>query len=301
MKKRFLFTALVIVVSVYLSSSVFAARKAAVNSETDVFEKSNPNSQVIDTLSEGSSIKTSNFPRNGFYKVRTPGGKIGWVMEDALDFQSAPTKQERTKKREYKQMRIQGFGGMDFFTASEINNLFAINALKNGFYGGGEISYYILKDLALVLRGEKIFKFINMEDPSTGLLFALEISSMPFSGGIAYNLSQSDEMRIEFFLLGGVGVNTKAKSVANDYPAPNVTEINTSAIAITSKFELSWNLSKSFSFFVEGGYRYLSTAKITPTTEGYGFEIFTDSSGNYPPTAVSLSGPFAGLGISVYF
>ncbi|HLE01446.1 MAG TPA: SH3 domain-containing protein [Bdellovibrionota bacterium] len=45
---------------------------------------------AIATLARGTWVTSSKGLKNGFYKVRTPDGRLGWVPSKAIDFRQAP-------------------------------------------------------------------------------------------------------------------------------------------------------------------------------------------------------------------
>lgn len=76
---------------VSLSPSAWAARRAVVDAaEVEVRKGPTDESEILAKLSKGSQLAVSNYPTEGFYKVRTPKGEIGWVKADTLVLGALP-------------------------------------------------------------------------------------------------------------------------------------------------------------------------------------------------------------------
>ena len=63
-------------------------------SEILVYEEPSHFSKVIERLPIATALEASNFPTQGFHKVRTPSGTLGWVEAQLLNLESPPTLEE---------------------------------------------------------------------------------------------------------------------------------------------------------------------------------------------------------------
>jgi uncharacterized protein YgiM (DUF1202 family) len=70
---------------ILLSTSVGAAQLAIVDVDsTPLYENPNTLSKVQIRLKKGQKVAASTYPLNGYYKVRTGKGMIGWVTTNVL-------------------------------------------------------------------------------------------------------------------------------------------------------------------------------------------------------------------------
>lgn len=77
---------------VMVPAVAFAARFATVDDDEVIVHKG-PGKKFdeVSRLKRGARIHASNYPTEGYYKVRTPAGKIGWVKADSLVLDPIPT------------------------------------------------------------------------------------------------------------------------------------------------------------------------------------------------------------------
>jgi uncharacterized protein YgiM (DUF1202 family) len=66
-------------------TSAHAARTAVVDKDnTDLLRGPQQDAQVVTELKKGQHVTASNYPTEGYYKVRTVDGTIGWVKANTL-------------------------------------------------------------------------------------------------------------------------------------------------------------------------------------------------------------------------
>ncbi len=318
-----------------------ASRAALVDAETvDVVAAPSKNAKILDKLNKGQQIAVSNLPIDGYYKVKTSNGVLGFVPADQLLLQAPPSEEAPVQappqgsdlstpgsmpqglpeqrvgsarpaalgeapfrdKPLKKHLRLKGFGGYNFFSVTDGNGLFQADALKYGFNAGGEFAFMFTPDLAMVVRLEKMFKSVFARDTATLKTFQIDVSSIPFQMGIELTLIRDRRLSTHFSILGGLAVQTLLQSTALNEDAPNVTEHSAQAFTGMAKVDLTWHLGSTFSLFLEGGYRYLKTVQIVPGTSVNGSSLYKDAlTQSFIPIAIDLSGPFVGGGIGVTF
>lgn len=80
------------------SASAWAARSGKVLlSDTELREGHDPVSKVILKLKKGDDVVASNEPTEGFHKIRTASGEVGWVIESSLQLEPPPSPEEIEK------------------------------------------------------------------------------------------------------------------------------------------------------------------------------------------------------------
>jgi hypothetical protein len=86
------------------ASAAWAARPARVDvDELPVFQELKPDSPIIRTLIRGTRVIVSNNPTQGFYRIRTNEGEVGWISGQGLQLLERPTA-EQVKAVEEKEL-----------------------------------------------------------------------------------------------------------------------------------------------------------------------------------------------------
>ncbi len=68
-----------------------AARTAVVDvDKTEMLRGPQKDSQVLTVLKKGQHVTASNYPTEGYYKVRTVDGTLGWVKANTLELGPMP-------------------------------------------------------------------------------------------------------------------------------------------------------------------------------------------------------------------
>lgn len=313
-RARFTFLLSGVALAGLATPSAWAARAGWVESqEAPVYAGPGKGFQLMEKIPKGTALSTSNLPTEGFYKIRTESGVVGWVNAEAIVFApaggdsptakaepaAAPAPVVPTYRR--KMIRLRGVGGMDFFSVADVNSLLGFDGIKSGYNYGGEAAIRLTQTLSLALRFENVFKKVVARDTATLKTYQLDLSSSPMMIGAELELSRERHYALYLSALGGLGMNTKLLSTSLNEAAPNETELKDHAYTGLIKMTLDWAVAKSVSASLEGGYRLLKTDPITPATlEGAGKEIFTQNNA-YVPVAIDLSGIVVGAGVSFSF
>lgn len=80
-------------------SSAYAARTAIVDVDAiDLLTVPKPKAASILKLKKGTKLAASNYPTEGYYKVRTSDGTLGWVKADTLELGPMPDLTPKKKK-----------------------------------------------------------------------------------------------------------------------------------------------------------------------------------------------------------
>jgi hypothetical protein len=298
--------------------------------QAEVRDTPNNTGNVIETLKKGTSVAASNLPIEGFHKVRTDTGLIGWINADSLELQPPPSEEvmaqsgapveedppppsdklaekkdpigsrssvqakQAKPKNTKKMVRIRGFGGIDLFSLSGIVNNF--DNFGQGYHYGGEFVFNFSDGFGLVLRGEKMAKSSVLVDSTTGNSYVVDLSSIPLFFGPEFSILGS-AFSIHFGILGGIAPQTSLTStITAGSNVGSSVSVSASHLAFLGRVNLNWQFNRTFSIFMETGYRYAVTPALTPnTTAGAAGEIFKSS------FSVNLSGPIVSAGVSVGF
>jgi hypothetical protein len=185
---------------------------------------------------------------------------------------------------------ISVFGGGDFISFSEVNNLVGTSLFQSMIYYGAELRYPITYEFSLLLRGERMSKGSSVGAASFSL------SSIPVMAGIDFHSHHQRKLRFHISALVGPALNTNLTETASSLPSPNVTEFSSSALSEMLRMSLEYPLAHTVGIFVEGGYRFLKTSSIAPSPTGSGSTVF-QSNGQYQSVPLNLNGPFVGGGL----
>ena len=319
-----------------LERPAFAARAGTVDTDSvELREGPTATSKVLDHLPKGTQLAVSNQPIDGFFKVRTAAGVIGFVPSDALVLQaiaaddaSAPPPMQvapapsapaaagapadggrptlsnesafRNSKSNRKFIRVKALGGYNFFSVGDVNTLLNANVLQFGFSAGGEIDFMFTQDLAFVIRIERVFKSVFGQDQKTLKSFNMNLTSYPVMAGLNLALTSGPKWSTHFAVMGGLGLLTDLTAIDLSDPAPNVTEMTSTTFTGVAAFDLTYSFTKTWAVFAEAGYRYLQTSQIIPGAVENGSQIFENpNTGSFTPVSLNLSGPFIGFGLMV--
>lgn len=296
--------------------TALAARPARVDIENaEIYEGPGRSFKLLEKLPKGTALAVSNVPSEGFFKVRTPSGIVGWISADSL-LLADPDKPEQVVVGEVntgtpgpspgqpfrgparKYMRLRALGGLNLFSVSEVNSLFSFDGMKNGIHYGGEIVLLFQSDLSILLRVEQVVKNVVATDTQTSKTFQLDLNSTPAMLGIELDVNKEGRLTTQFAVMAGLALHTNLTSTALNITEPNTTELEDHAFTGLAKVNLNWQFTKTVGIFGEAGYRLLKTKSVYPGRAGNGSDIFAVS-GAFVPLAFDLSGMVVGGGIVI--
>jgi hypothetical protein len=302
----------------FISKPALSARSATVDVEgVELKEGPGAGFKTLEKLPKGTPLAAGNQPIEGFFKVRTGAGTIGFVQADLLVLQppEAPApeepspaprprsqRQRQAQQPRFRRYKVKAIGGYDFFSVADVNTLFSANVLQFGYSAGVEFEYVVLPEWALVFRAERLFKSVLARDSNTLKSFDMSISSNPLMLGGEYTVSDNGIFSAHVALLGGIGLVTDLRATDLTDNPPNVTDMSALAYTGLLKADVTYSINKTWTVLAEAGYRYLATPQITPADSQNGSQIFKDPKTQaYIPLSLSLSGPFIGVGVGAAF
>ena len=203
-----------------------------------------------------------------------------------------PVEHHSTRRKAY---TFSAFVGGDFVSMNDMNALLGGSIFKSTTYFGGEFGYSVTDELKVIGRVEYLSKSSN------GGTENLNISSTPVSVGVGFQIGRWKYVHFYASGLVGIGFNTQITATAPNAPQPNQTTLSESTFTEMVKFDAAIPIYKSVGAFVEGGYRFLKTSSLSPPSQGVNGAAIFSNNGTYTPTAIDMSGPFVGAGVSVQF
>lgn len=313
---RFLSVALLVGLQLFLTTNAFAGRYATVGTdEVAVYEQPNPGSKTLETLKKGAVVGASNLPIDGYHKVRTRSGFIGWVAADTLrldpigggapssvasnaarrkiasDGSADSPSWSRLARTHEGKIRISALGGLDFFSTSKVVS--SLPSLGLSYNVGGEFIYMFSGAWGLVLRGEYLFNKSGITDLA-GNQYQLTTSSIPILTGIEYSF-WGRVVSFHVGLLGGIALPSSSSSaITSGTNVGATTTLSANHFTAMLRTNLDWRVSSVVSLYLEGGYRYaIPPAFSLAGTTAPAAQIFQ------PAVTLDMSGPWVGFGVGV--
>ena len=264
MKTKSLLAVLFLGVSFMNANFAIAAKPAKIIKDAiNVFEKPKSDSSVISSIPKDVTIQVSNNPTNGYYKARTPEGKIGWIAESDLET-SAPVKTEPGKTETVQAKEISPksaspfsllvMGGMQVLNNGGFPAEISTTNASTGFGGTLEL-HYKFKDHLILAGKAEYFSSSSAQTPSTGVTQEFKFSTLPLMAGVIVVPIRKEKYKIGLGLFGGVSLMTSLK-INKSSGSP---EDYTSARPCGSiNLQGNYSISSWVSLVGDAGYRFHS-------------------------------------------
>ena len=286
-----------------------------------IFETPARSAPVVSELPIDMPLAASNLSIQGFYKVRTADGRLGFIEVSNV----GPLSQEEAVSELYlppdpghaeeilklapdvpaSQKKIQIFflGGYGMFAAKELSDATLHSGVTGGMHFGAEFNSRVSSGISLGLRLEFIRSSSSVLNEAGTSEYLWDFSSFPVQAGIALNFWVSRSVVIRADAFGGMGFTTQlTSSPGTSSDADNQTVYSAMAPTFSGQLGLQYWVQPGFCLFLNGGYRYLRSAELdSPLVEGTtGTDIFK-SGGNYVPFPINLSGVTFQTGLGIAF
>lgn len=292
----------------------------------EVFEAPGRGSTVLEVLPRGSRVAASNFPTEGFYKIRTGSGIVGFVSVDSIVVDemdsvdptarppmntqstvdpanpwrgnpSPAAQSDNRNRRHISFIRLRGFGSWTLMTAADINaHLSLAEGLKNAYGIGGEVNFRFTRDLSMVIRAETISNAVVVHEKQVDKSLELLASAFPIMAGLEVTLSDERGFSSYFGVMAGIAVNTMFQStVLGTSPEPRETQFVSQNFTGLGRLLFAYHVNKTAHLYAEIGYRFLRTEANEPTQFGSFSEIWNK------PITLDMSGVNLGAGLALHF
>lgn len=288
----------------------FAAQPmTAVQDDTPVFEAPNPEARVLRRVFSGTPFAASNAAIEGYYKVKTSDGVIGFVLaKDVSTSGEAPAADSaapipptvesaspevtpRTPTFEWPQHELKLAFGPMFYAGGTLQSRTGAS-MSLGWDVGAEYRYQWKDDLAGLVR----LDLHSLRGSASNALgdYSLSYFTLPVSVGAAYDLFRTDAWRGSLSALFGIGLFTRAEAELLNGAEPNITTLGTAPFVQTLKADLCRG-GHGFRFCAEGGWRGFFSSSVLPTVIGNGYQLL-ELSGTLEPLNLGQSGFFLHVG-----
>lgn len=317
---------ILVLLGAYAPAAIAVQVGTVTSSLADVHQTADPNSPVIEQLSSGARVYSSDGKSQGFYKIKTPDGKVGFVSDSQIKVTPLPPKSEAKglQPRAHRKSQTEAddssesenrpvtgfrvFGGLSMFDLANYNTIFAVTAFSNGVSYGGEFFYGLSKGVRLLMHVERISKdvSVNFSGPPTVTIQTL-VASTPVMAGAEFRLAHaSDDFELTLDTLGGMGFGTSATSTTNILGSTGTIVYSGTPLAIMAKLNAELLLGSTLRLAAYAGYRLQNLAASPPKSNNSTIlgEVFNQSgSGASSPSneGINLSGPVVGLSVGLAF
>jgi len=270
----------------------------ATKDDTDVFFAPNLNSKVVLKIPKGTAFESSNYPVEGFFKVRLADGAIGWIAADHValyDPDELPEEKVIDKpswgRFQRNKWSIRLTGGMDMYMYPTLASAFPGDTipLPTGLHGTLELDRILESGSGFFMRADYV-KWV-----STGTVTGSGYStqSVPLTVGLLFCLGEGNFLSSRLGVGAGLDFFEKTSvtsSFGTSYMAPPY------AVAALVKIDFNLALGAKAGIFLEGG------ARATAALSAYSF---TTSDGSAPATTsgllMAVLTPYASGGFSFSF
>jgi hypothetical protein len=289
-----------------------AARPARILTQTaEVFEEPAGDSTVLENLPFDTGVAVSNEPTEGFYKVRTPSGKVGWISGTVLQLEGEAPETSASPERatglqdpfSNARLRVSLMGGGVFSDWVDMNVLFGTTGVTTLVQAGAEIEWRFAPRFGLLLRGDWQSSTRVISDLETGANFTVVSSSLPLLLGLNAVLVKSS--RFELGLGGLLGVSPLTWMSTEELPntsGADPTVASTLGFVGQARLSAALQVVSRFAVVFEGGWGLQITNLTRPLVSASGSDLWKNSATQeFVPASFSQSGPFLGAGLRIYF
>lgn len=235
-----------------------------------------PGGAPIETLTRGTRIVIANTPSGGYYKMRTPSGKIGVILErdiyippTAAAPQSATTQAsggtEIPGTKERPRLRLLG-GGAFWTPTSALAVTLLASSTTLGYHFGAELNLFLGKSVFIPLRAEYLLKSLSADSGSA--TSSVTFTGLPIYTGIGVRFGGGEKVKFRLLALGGYAPIASLNATESFSGETWTTSASSGALTFGGLLgaEIRLGQSGKAALAIDAGYRYLVGGSVTPTT-----------------------------------
>ncbi len=290
--------------------SAWAAKYGVITVDaTPVLGNRDPGAQPLELLNRGQTVGASDQDYGGYYRVRTAQGTVGWIAAERLQIRDYPSAGQNAQPQrpaatassdaDFRRFAVRPFGGMSFLNMSTAYAASVPPTGGSGFTGltlsyafGGEFGVYLIKRLALVVRGEYLLGSSTGQDSSFN--YSFYSSAIPIYGGAQFNIV--DLPRFMLRISAYAGYCPSIGHVVSNVTQGTTVSFAGSGFTAMGKLDFELRLTPLFSLLIGGGYRYLNGGTFDTSSSPVGISVYYGR-----PIALDLGGIIAQAGIGLNF
>lgn len=288
--------------------------------------------EIVTTVKKGDYLTVSNYPYEGYYKVRTTKGEVGFidtndiyvirdpeVLRKVLHHNKQapqirrdepqvdlPTKPDREGRLGIKgPIHASLYGGLTLFPWSEFQTATSVTNYTGSLDFGGEVHFPVSRDFTFGIRMDIMTKGFVIKDSGGSTTHNLSSGAIPLMLGFGWRATPADassKFRVFVAAMGGVSFNTSFSSQDVTIASDNVTTYSALGIAALGKVEVAYMLSRALGLKLEGGYRFLrTTGAVTASPASASGNTYLQSGGSTITMILNYSGFEVGGGAVFYF
>lgn len=288
--------ALWVILSLTFATVTQAALPARiVKGDLKIFAAPNTAAKVLATLPEGTAFEASNYPIDGFYKVRLDDGLVGWAQMGLVTLFDPETQDIISKPHWGKLVKpsffIRPSGGANLLIYPGLTTNFPDDFTSMGlsFYGALDFQYLLSSGSGFFLRSEYVmWSGTGLETTDTYSLRAI-----PIHLGLIIQLIDGGRFTMKLNVGGGVSVLNRFDVKAAE--SEIISYINPMMIfGGIGMLQFNYHFTDSVGIFLEVGGRMLFSSANTFTADDDNTPISLEQD-------LLMYGPSGGIGFSIGF
>lgn len=310
------------------SASAHAARLAhVIVDEAEIREFPQKKAKSIGTLKKGEEVAVSNLPTEGFYKVRTKSGDLGWISGNDVfvakkgaskDSSNQDSDQDSDKKSKDKDKddetihfkedddeadhefhqphsRVILGLGMQNPIYNGLGTYLVTSGINPGYGAELEFQFHWFSRVYWAMRAEYTFSktaSLALNDVN-GTTQTMKHVGMPLQVGLVWSPFETKGFRFGIGAYAGIALlNSTNVTQTNSAQVLTVTYGSTDPV-FTGVVQIGYGLGLNSSLFFEGGYRMEKTGLLPATT--------LENPTSVPPFIIDYSGPIGRIGLEFRF
>ena len=214
--------------------------------------------KVLFVVPEGSAFEASNYPIEGFYKIRLEDGSVGWAPADQVTLYDPETQDVISKPKwgriEKSSWFLRPHGGVNLFSFPTLLSNFPNDFTSMGMslYGGLDFQYLLYSGSGFFIGAD----YITWSATGTSSSNTYSMTAIPIFGGLVIQMIDAGKFTVKLDLGGGMTVMSKLSVVSS---SGGGTSYITPLLVVNGmgKLEMNYLFSQKFGFFLEGGFRVL--------------------------------------------
>jgi hypothetical protein len=292
-----------------------AARPARVITGTaEILAEPRSDAQVLESLSNDAPVAISNQPTEGYFKVRTSAGKVGWISASVVQAEGEVPDAGQVEDLAQRStggpridrgtgVAISLLGGAAFGVPPDINVLFGLEGARTYFGAGAEVEWRFTRRFGFLLRGEwqgENAVIVNTDGTAT---FTYVSFASPLQIGLNWAMIAGRSFELGLGAMGGISpVTWVSTEELPNTSGDAATFASTVGFTAAARLNAIFAVTSRFSLFLEGGWRMLLTAPVIPLEDASGSALWKNNdTQEFIPLTLSNSGPFIGGGLRIHF
>ena len=304
---------LILMMAVFGQGALAAQIGKVVSDKASIFEFPQKSARVVGNVRKGMTYPVSNFPTEGFYKLKTASGDYGWIsgndilvegnpsgsVQKEIDApESAPpveVEKKETVDSEFwgDRTRIQLGYGMHALSYGGLSDQFlGTGSLNFGTQYSLEVQRKFFYLIYWAFRAEVMNADTGIQQKDSTTTQQIKQHGIPLEFGLILHPIHARKFRIGLGAYAGASVGTYTTVQTISSTANKVIKYNSIDPIGTASVQVTYGLSKAFAIFLDLSFRY----HVTGTQAATSVDL-----GSIPAFKINYSGYYGTGGLEVRF